>query len=71
MRNYNPDSEGRFNNCINSMSLKKYHDHKNLVLDLDKDDQITLEEILLGLGDIKETAEEYFGEFENIDLRLH
>ena len=71
MKGYFADSETRFAGCINEMTLKEWHDHNNLVLDIDGHDTRTLEEILLGLDDIRNEGLNRFGEFDNIDIRVH
>ena len=71
MRNYNPDNANRFDHCINDIFLKRWHDHNNLVLDVDNNTKTSLEDILLSLDDIKQAGESCFGRFDNIDIRIH
>jgi len=71
MDNNTYKNENRFESVINEVFLKQQNNQKNLVLDTNIEDGKTLEEVLLGLTDIKNIAENELGAFDNIDIRLH
>ncbi len=65
------DETNPFIPCINNITLKKWSRSKSLVIDLDSDNEITFEELCLGLGDVKDDISQRLGDFENVDVRLH
>lgn len=71
MRNYNANKENNFIECINNMTLKKWHDHNSLVVDMKNKGTMTFEDLCLGLGDIKDDIENHLGHFKTVDVRIH
>ena len=71
MRNHNINKENNFVQCINSMTLKRWHDHNNLIVDMDQKKTMTFEDLCLGLYDLKDDVENHLGHFENIDIRMN
>ena len=69
MRNYNANTNN-FVECINSMTLKKWHDHTNLVVDIKEKSAMTYEDLCMGFGDIRNDVENHLGHFENLEIRI-
>ena len=71
MRNHNANKENNFVECINNMTLKKWYNHNDLVIDMKQKSDMTFEDLCLGLGDIKDDIENHLGHFDNINVRMH
>jgi hypothetical protein len=71
MRNFASNQSKNFVGVINEITMKHYQDHDNLVLDVNGHDKQTWEDIMLNLNNIKSTAEDVYGAFDNIDIVIH